>query len=465
MPKPLRTTSIRSSSGVQPFALGRLVGDLIIRYEMPRERAISVARDLREVLEIVRETKGVDVFDTDEIRRGVDGLLEGETLARLAGVIGRTEITAAPEARFSTPPEAPEVDALADAATAYGLHLLALAERGEGDPALVEAVAAFRGLVERSATKGFEGTPEVKAAFTHYVVRDASATISAQHNPRAEQEFEFTIGDAIRWLLEFLRINKIPTLIGPEDDGDDPRDVPKPTGFGEELTAEGWQLSENLLAWTALRKTGYRTDEMRITSAFSYIGQSGKSAPKNSEFQDDGESVPGNHHDLGRVGLPPNIPGIYMAVHLLSEEDITDPETAEQAADIIVTILGKIANGVLAKGIDLGGAAGGVPLPGAIVDIIAGPAINKACQIIGGKLRQILAKAFGPEIFYPVPVRVLVMWHDGIPEWRVWVQGYYMGMRYGAGELRSHRYPNGMPYTVQHDGPGRYTYSLRFRVG
>lgn len=463
MPDSPRPILIRSSSGLQPFSTGRLVGDLVIRYTMPPERAMAVARDLHEVFEIVRATRSIRVLGTDDVRRGVDGLLEGRSRAELAAELAPS-MAARPrqEPRFATPPTGPEIARLQDAAAAYGLHMLACAGRGEGDPELIEAMSLLFAEIERRANEGFDGPQEMKAAFAAHAVASAQKQIAAHYDPRAEKTYKLTIGDVIRWLIDFLKISDIPTLIG-SDDGDDPRDTPGPTIFGEELS-DGWQLDESLEGWRAISKTGSSADNMRICSAFSYRDQAGKSQPKTDDFDDDGESHPGNHHELGRVALPPLLPGNYFATHLLSEDDATDEETARSAADVIVTILGKIASGVMAKGIDVGGAAVGLPGAGAIVDIVAGPAIDKANEIVGGKLRELLAQWFGPELFHPVFVRVEVDWVNSEPQWRVWVQGHYMGMRTGVGDILTQRHPNGMPYTVQHNGPGRYTYQFRFRV-
>ena len=92
--------------GAEPFSIGRLVGDLVLRYETPNARAATVARDLEAAFEAARAASGVASVRSEDIRGDIEDLLAGRSTAAVAGRIAerwRRSTVAADASRLALP--------------------------------------------------------------------------------------------------------------------------------------------------------------------------------------------------------------------------------------------------------------------------------------------------------------------------------------------------------------------------
>ncbi|MFO0633623.1 MAG: hypothetical protein U0168_12300 [Nannocystaceae bacterium] len=443
--------------GAEPFSIGRLAGDLILRYETPAARAIAVARDLEAALQTARAAVGATSVRSTDVRSGVDALLAGHPVATVAGALAqrwrRWAVDPDP-ARLALPLSLSTALRTACERFVEAQTAAALAEDGGG-------IASLDALFERLAARG-------NAASVGTLRKQIAGEAKQQRDVAAEQALSDTILEVLRWLG--AQVAGLPRLLLGDDDGDDPRDAPPPSLFGEAIDEPGLQLEESLLMVTPLALTdGSGTDRLRICGRATYQSFAADLKPWEGEFTTI-SGQPGNSHRFAEVALAP-IDGVYISTHVVTEQDVTDAPTAEAIAGFVASLVDAAARGVLAKVIDSAASSTGIPFAGTLGNLAAGIVTDPLIDELVRRLRAQLARILGPEAFTPLVTVVPVTWPvPGVPAWSVSMQGSH-GSRFGAGEIRTQLWRRLRKPSVREanpDGgypPALYLVQLRLRVG
>ncbi|MBX2827544.1 MAG: hypothetical protein KTR22_05245 [Flavobacteriaceae bacterium] len=479
--------TLSESSG---FSTGRLMGDLMLNYDLVRESAEDLANSVKDVLESSATINQQYTFPSSTIRFLVEEFLEGKEFAVVLERQLKTHKKGEKKKRYISKAQlSKEITEKITSMPEYTDYMEALSVQMElsmQNNDVHKRVDKFLKdyLVKNKDLKAAEATTVLSTLKPSFLlppnISFKEELLSVDKDVKEKEERFFW--QFVRWLADLLR-----GLVTDEDDGDDPTDTPPPTIFGEEIEDSPWRLRHQGYSLKAIRLTnGPGDDEMKMVGTFRYLNGGGELTPTNEiEFKRNGQHESLNGHVFKELIIKTKS-GIYIGTHILREEDLLSEANAKKVGDFIGEAVGdaiseKISEyGAKAIGllVDLAsfGFFGGIAQAAisTAIDQIIGDALDKADEIVTKTLSRRIAAILGPEAFQPIMCYVPLLWlTPNGPTWNVKHGASYRGGHPGTTpeliEGRGFKQAGPRPGTggqeiVVSAAGGRYTYSFRFSV-